>query len=449
MDPKLIDAMFVEETSKFTRIAWVDYAGILRTKVVSDEYLDSYPKLAMAGMTLCLNGCFPSEASSTATGEVSLLPPQSTTTSIDKVQIPWCPNHSFTFAEMYTTNGKPWIHCPLNMLRKSIRLLDKYNLKLQAGYELEFALLKYNKEKGTWESWPNVGCMAYASHEMFDIASAVLDDICNTLQKMDITVYMLHAESGIGQFEIVLHHEYVITAVKNAIIAKEVIRTISRKHDLKATFSPKWDNNVIGNGGHVHLSLDNHFNEDNGNIEHEDDLLKDTSLQGIDEIGQSFIAGIVNGLDWIMFTLNSSPLSYERTKPGRWAGSYKTYGINNKETPVRIAEDRSNFEIKVGDGISNPYIGMAAIITAGVIGIEENMQIGRPCQVDPVTLGGMFQRLPEEIYGAMEKFRVACLGSERLKYVFPQHVVQDFIAVREIEARIPVEDLKEVLIKLF
>lgn len=411
---------------EFTRFIWVDYAGLVRTKVFPRNSLDTDPKVTKVSMSLTLDGGYPSTCTEISTGEVGLLSPNDDVPLpiARQYTIPWNPRHFYVFASMHQSNGEPWMHCARGTLQRAIDQLSAHSLKAQAGYELEFALLD---PKNDYQPWPFADDMLYCSAQAYDIAAPVLDDIYDTLYAMGISVRMLHVENGPGQFEVVLQHTDVMQAVEHSVLAKEAVRAVARKHGKHATFAPVYGS-AMGSGGHVHVSLCNHFSTSDRVV------LNGTVVSGIDGTAQSFIQGIVDGLQWIMFTLNASPVSYRRVKPGHWTGAYQAWGVNNKETPLRLAGDGSNVEVKVGDGISNPFLGLAAILTAGALGVKQKMALSPPCQVDPGAAYGIeYKRLPNCLNDAISQFERMVKLDKDVANVFPTAVAHDFVVVRSQE----------------
>lgn len=427
---------------EFSRLIWVDYCGLVRTKVYPRNSLDTDPKVTKVGMSQTLDGDYPSTCTENSTGEVGLLSPNDNVPLpiIRQYTIPWNPRHFFIFASMHHLNGELWMHCPRGILQRAIDLLSTHSLKAQAGYELEFALLD---PKNNYQPWPFADDMLYCSAQAYDIAAPVLDDIHDTLHAMGIYVRMLHAENGPGQFEVVLQHTDVMQAVEHSVLAKEAVRAVARKHGKHATFAPVYGS-AMGSGGHVHVSLCDHFST-------EDRIaMNGTLVSGIDGTAQSFIQGIVDGLQWIMFPLNASPMSYRRVKPAHWVGAYQAWGVNNKEAPVRLADDGSNVEVKVGDGISNPFLGLAAILTAGALGVKNKVPLSAPCQVDPgADFGIKYKRLPVCLKDAISQFERTVKLDKDVANVFPPAVAHDFVAVRSQELNKPEEVLLERIKRLF
>lgn len=421
---------------QFTRVVWIDYTGLVRTKVVPTKNLRKNVRVTRSSMVLSITGSLTPGSTGTPVGEVLMLSPKNAYESIERLpfrhlRLPWHPSHFFTFADMHDQDGNAWKFCPRRILRKAIGLLEERQLCARAGFELEFALMKNKQGSDGCDFVGGQGTIVYASFQSLDIVSNVLDDMVSTLSEMGIEVCMMHGENGIGQFEIVLDHYDIMTAVENVIIGREVVRAIARKHGFKATFVPIYGG-LAGNGGHVHLSLEGHFGTDDimeKAIDNEDFKI------GVDVVGQQFMAGILNSLDWLMFPCNSSVLSYRRIMPGAWSSAFAIWGFNNKEAAVRLVQDRSNFEIKIGDGISNSFLAMAAIITAGVIGIDEKLSLPPPCQIDPMKADDPndYKRLPQTVESAMKSFADKAGKHATVAKVFPKEVVQDWVAARKAE----------------
>lgn len=405
----------------------MDYSGVLHSKVVPTSRLHKNARITRCGMTLTIRGGLPEAASEGTSGELKLIPPHLCASHFSlnskHTPVPWHPSHSFLFAQLYDELDHPFAHDCTFILRNTVIQLAELNLFAKLGFELEFALLHpstnapYHSPEGT---------MQFASEMEFDAAATILDEIVSALAQMDISVTLVHAEAGPGQYEIVLAESDVERAVQNLVLARQTVRVLARRNGLQATFSPTWVNG-IGNGGHVHISLDRHFGTPDrceGFLPSGDDYV------GVDETGRQFMAGVLDALPWLMFPLNNHVTSYKRVVPGAWVGAYQTWGINNKETPVRLVEDRTNFEVKVGDGISNPFLAVAAILTAGFIGVRKSLVLAPPCQVDPHLhkKAGTYALLPTSLKQSMEIFKIACKDAV-LSTTFPDCVVQDWTAV--------------------
>lgn len=301
-------------------------------------------------------------------------------------------------------------------------MLKEKGLNVKAGFELEFGLFTVEADGRTLKPFGRGG--NYALFEQMDVAANFLDDVIVCLEQMKIVVRMVHAEHVPGQFEVVLGHKDILESVQDLVLARLAVKAIARKHNLVASFVPNYGDGCGGSGAHVHLSLDGHFGTD--------DRVHDVWV-GASETAQMFMAGIVHALPWLTFLTNASCLSYLRLRPRHWVGAYQMWGVNNREAPVRLAEDRTNVEIKILDGVSNVDMALAGILVAGLKGIEEGRMLPVPCQQDPFLMDEKERpvRLPDSLEKSMEEFRKAH-KEERLD-VFKDDMVHDLICVKKAE----------------
>lgn len=341
-----------------------------------------------------------------------------------RLELPWHPNHKVAVAKMVHSNGEPWVHCPKSALMRAVALLKERDLNVRAGFELEFALFTVDPTDG--KSLRHFGRSAsFASHDQFDMAASFLDDVIMCLEQMKISVQLVHAEAGPGHFEVVLEHKDVLDAVHDLIIARIAVKAIARKHGLVASFVPSFAEGVAGSGSHVHLSLEDHF-------ETADELYG--IKIGVSKTGQQFMAGILRDLPWLVFLTNSSPLSYARLQPHCWVGAYQVWGDNNKEVPLRLAEDRSNFELKLLDGTSNVDLALAGVLLAGLKGIEESAELPEPCQVDPglIIEDERPALLPNSLEVSLKEFKKA-FEAGRVKKVIMNEMAGDLMIMKRSE----------------
>ncbi|KAL8154344.1 hypothetical protein V2J09_012104 [Rumex salicifolius] len=407
-----------QENVTLVRMIWVDASGQCRCRVVpSKRFHDVVKKngvgltFACMGMTSFTDGPAP-ETMLTGVGEIRLIPDLSTMS-----RIPWSDQEEMVLADMYIKPGQSWEYCPREALRRVSEILkEEYDLKLycphnnsiitacqemNAGFENEFYLLKGSTRDGK-EEWVPFDSTPYCSTASFDAASPILREVLASLQSLNVHVEQLHAEAGKGQFELSLGHTVCTRAADNLIFTHETIKAIARKHGLLATFMPKYALDDIGSGSHVHLSLwsegVNVFLGSKGNSKH-----------GMSKIGQEFMAGVLHHLPAIMAFTAPHPNSYDRIQPDTWSGAYQCWGEENREAPIRTAcppgipdGKVSNFEIKSFDGCANPYLGLAAIIAAGIDGLRKQLPLPKPVGVNPSDISSKLKRLPVSLSEALE-----------------------------------------------
>jgi glutamine synthetase len=385
------------------RIIWVDTSGQHRCRAVPKKRYHDTVKRNGVGLTQACMGMpsytdGPADGSNlTGVGEIRLIPDLST-----QCKIPWLRQEEMVLSDMHIKLGEAWEYCPREtLLRVSNILKDEFDLVVNAGFENEFYLLKSVMREGT-EEWVPFDQTSYCSIAAFDSASPILHEVISGLQSLNIPVEQLHAESGKGQFEIALGYTNCSTAADRLIFAREVIRSVVRKHGLLATLIPKYALDDIGSGCHVHISLSkNGENVFMGSGE--------SSRYGISKIGEKFMAGVLRHLPSILAFTAPVPNSYDRIKPNTWSGAYQCWGKENREAPLRTASPPgvaegifSNFEIKSFDGCANPYLGLASIISAGIDGLRKNLSLPEPIDENPHDVSAQLQRLPVSLAESVE-----------------------------------------------
>jgi len=223
-----------------------------------------------------------------------------------------------------------------------------------------------------------------------------------------------------------------LVAADKRVMVLEAIRGVVYGMGLQTTMAPKPYLDASGNGHHLHVSL------------YQDDVpvLFDAS-GALSGPGSGFVAGILEHLPAVMAFTAPSPNSYQRLAPGMWSSAYGAYGLDNREAAVRLASPvagresaTANVEIKPVDATSNPYLALAAVLAAGLDGIERGLDPGEPTLVDPATLDdeerearGIFPlpASPDEALDALERDGV-------LREALGEPLVRTHVAVARAQA---------------
>lgn len=190
----------------------------------------------------------------------------------------------------------------------------------------------------------------------------LVEDVARSLLAAGIEIEQFHAEAAPGQWEFVLPPNHPVEAVDTLIKARTIISLVAEKHNHRATLYPRPSEMHAGSGAHVHVSIN-----------------KKSALQN--DSYESFFAGIMKHLPAILAFTLAQPESYRRVMSGIWSGGeYAAWGWENKETALRRVEN-NRFEIKLMDGLSNPYLALSAMFAAGIDGLRNGLPlVGGPCR---------------------------------------------------------------------
>lgn len=231
---------------------------------------------------------------------------------------------------------------------------------------------------------PAISGPAYGMARLLE-SGDYLRDVLAALLAQDVEVVQVHPEYAPGQLELSVAATDPVGAADTYVLVRETIRAVSRQHGLRVSFSPKVTAEGVGNGGHVHLSVA----RDGQNL-----FAGGSGRFGMTETAASFTAGILGRLPALLVVGAPSVASYLRLIPQHWAGAYAAWGLENRETALRLVTGPSgsqaqaaNIEIKCFDQTANPYLSIAGLLFAGLAGISENATLPEPIDVDPATLG--------------------------------------------------------------
>ncbi|CAM5621020.1 type I glutamate--ammonia ligase [Niallia circulans] len=330
--------------------------------------------------------------------------------------------------DIYNPDGTPFGGDPRNNLKRVLKEMEDLGFTdFNLGPEPEFFLFKLD-EKGA----PSLELNDNGGY--FDLAPTDLGENCRRdivleLEEMGFEIEASHHEVAPGQHEIDFKYADAITACDQIQTFKLVVKTIARKHGLHATFMPKPLFGVNGSGMHCNLSLfkngENVFYDSKGELE-----LSETALQ--------FIAGI--GKHATSFTAITNPTvnSYKRLVPGYEAPCYVAWSARNRSPLMRIPASRglsTRVEVRSVDPAANPYLAMAALLKAGLDGIENQMT--PPAPVDRnIYIMSKEERiaegivdLPSTLAQALDELK----QNETMIDALGEHIFDHFVEAKEIE----------------
>jgi glutamine synthetase len=358
----------------WVRFVFVDHAGIPKTKAV---HRDGFEKRARAGVGLAKgvlaldpSGMLHPESGLSPVGECRLVPDLSTLTPL-----PFARGQAMVACDMTEPDAAtPWDGCPRGALRRVLGRLADRGYGSVASYEAEFYVWG---PEGPLDRTPYAGSFALTA------AAEFVAELAGTLEEMGIRPEQCHAEVGHGNLELSVGEAEALAAADRRVQVLEAIRGVAHRLGLETTMAPKPYLDAAGNGHHLHVSL----------YEGEAQALFDAS-GALSDAGSRFIAGLLEHMPAVMAFTAASPNSYQRLAPGMWASAYACYGPDNREAAVRLASPvagaesaTANVEIKPVDVSANPYLALAAVLAAGMDGMERSLDPGEPTTVDPASLG--------------------------------------------------------------
>jgi glutamine synthetase len=411
----------------WVRFVFVDHAGIPKTKAV---YRDSFERRAGAGVGLAKgvlaldpSGALHPASGLSPVGEVRLVPDLSTLTPL-----PFARSQAMVSCDMTEPDARtPWDGCPRSALRRVLGRLAERGYRAIASFEAEFYVWGPD---GPLDRTPYAGSFALTA------AADFVAELAQMLEEMGIRPEQCHAEVGHGNLELSVGEAEALAAADRRVQVLETIRGVAHRMGLETTMAPKPYLDQAGNGHHLHVSV--------YSLEDDAPALFDAS-GALSGAGSGFVAGLLEHLPAVMAFSAPSPNSYQRLAPGMWSSAFATYGPDNREAAVRLASPvagaesaTANVELKPVDVTANPYLALAAVLAAGMDGMERGLNPGEPTTVDPVTLSEE-ERVERGIHplpGSLDESLDALEKDDVLIEALGEPLVRTHVAVARAQAEI-------------
>lgn len=427
------------------RIAASDLNGQMRGKRLPASDFDKLGKggarMPLSALNLDIQGADIEDSPlvfETGDADGALLP-----TGRGPLPMPWLERQSALVPMwLYHDDGTPFAGDPRHALDA---VLDRYRARgwdVQCATEMEFYLVDdsgdamepaHNPVTGR----PMTGDATLGLYEL-DAFDAFFSDLYDGCAAMDIPAQAAISEAGHGQFEINLLHRDALSAADDAYFFKALTKGIARKHGMAATFMAKPFADDAGNGMHVHFSV----------VDAEGNNVFDNGGPEGTDILRHAVGGCLAAMPPSTLVFVPHGVSYDRMVPGAHAPTGAGWAYENRTAAIRIpggSHKARRIEHRVACGDINPYLTIAAILGAAMVGIEDQMDPG-----DPLTGNAYEQDLPQiaaDWESAIRQFET----SDMIRRIFPDLLIENMCNTKrqEIErlSQVPHEDLWKIYIE--
>lgn len=367
------------------QIAWADNNGIPRSRIVP---VGGLADAAVRGVGVTtLFAVFDSHDAityghpglATPSGDVRLVP------VIERLRrlagqpaLAWAPGWQIT------ADGSPWPYCQRAVLERAVAEAAALGYELRAGYELEFTVAPAGSEDAV--TTPGHRGPAYSPHALIGL-DGFITTLLHDFEANGLGLNQLHAEYGPAQLELSLTATDPMSAADDQLLARQTIHAAAHAHGLRVSFAPIVSPEAVGNGWHLHTSLWRKGKNVLGAGQRE---AAGMPVPGTE--GAGYVAGLLRDLPALTAVTAPSVPSTMRLRPGYFASAYGFWGVENREAPLRyvpatelLGEDHANVELKPSDASANPYLALAAVLTAGLAGVTDDVPLPAPIGEDPGT----------------------------------------------------------------
>ena len=343
--------------------------------------------------------------------------------------VPWDNNVPFFLGEFVNADGSPYAVCPRQTLKRVLKRAEKLGLQVMTGMEFEW--FNFAETPQSWAAKKGVGpepitpgMFGYSLLRMADrrgFFNALMDDMA----AFGVPIEGLHTETGPGVYEVAIAFSTALEQADRAILFKTGAREIGKQHGVMPSFMAKWNAALPGCSGHIHQSLSDGKNN----------LFFDAkSPRKMSPLFESYLAGQVACLMEFAPMFWPTINSYKRLVDGFWAPVKPTWGLDNRTASFRViagSAKATRLETRCPGADVNPYLAMAAVIAAGLHGVEKGLKLTAPPITGTNQGAEHIPRAPRSLIESTRVFQQSEIARDFLGDTFVDH----FAATREWEHR--------------
>jgi glutamine synthetase len=335
-------------------------------------------------------------------------------------RIPWLDGTALCLVDLKWHDGSDVVASPRQVLRRQLARLADRGWVANAGSELEFIVFEDAYEQA-WDK----GYVGLTPANRYNVDYSILGTtrveplirrIRNAMAGAGMRVEDSKGECNNGQHEINFHYADALTTADRHVVFKNGAKEIAAQEGMSITFMAKYDARE-GNSCHLHLSLADARSGDNVFVED-------------DALFRSFLAGGMAGLRELTLLLAPNINSYKRFAAGSFAPTAVAWGNDNRTCAFRVVGHGpgKRFECRLPGGDVNPYLALAALIAAGLHGVEQRLELPPACEGSAYA-DETVEHVPTTLREARELFA----GSEIARAALGEEVVAHYVNMADVE----------------
>jgi glutamine synthetase len=289
-------------------------------------------------------------------------------------RIPWQPGSALVLADVLRMDRSPVVESPRQILRHQLERLEERGWIAFVGTELEFILFD-----DTYEEAFNRGYTGLTPSNQYNVDYSILGTsrvepllraIRLGMRDAGMQVESAKGECNFGQHEIAFKYTDALTTCDNHVIYKTGAKEIAAQHGSSLTFMAKYDQRE-GNSCHIHLSLRTPEGKP---------VFAGEGPHGTSPLFDQFVAGQLAGLRELSYFFAPNINSYKRYQPDTFAPTAVMWGLDNRTCAIRTVGhgESLRFENRLPGGDVNPYLAVAAMIAAGLHGVDNGLDAVPP-----------------------------------------------------------------------
>jgi glutamine synthetase len=319
-------------------------------------------------------------------------------------------------------------HSPRSLLKKQVARLESMGMKAFMATELEFFLFDQSYDSARADNYRNLQLVSGYSEDYHIFQTTKEEDVMRAIRKglqaAGIPVENTKGEASAGQVELNVRYADALTMADRHAIIKNACKEIAWSKGKAVTFLAKWNYNAAGSSSHIHQSL--------WSADGKTPLFFDKDGEyGMSATMKHYIAGLLTHASEMTYFLAPYINSYKRFMAGTFAPTKAIWSKDNRTAGYRLCgEDTKGIRIecRVGGSDINPHLAMAALIAAGIDGIERKLEL-EPAFVGDAYGAREVREIPNTLRGATAQLK----GSAMLRAAFGDDVIDHYVRAAEWE----------------
>ena len=337
-------------------------------------------------------------------------------------RIPWLEGTALVLADVAWEDGQPVGPSPRQVLKRQLDRLAERGWTAMVGTELEFIVFADTYEEAQAKGYRDLRPANLYNADYSILATSrvepLLRRIRNSMAGAGMVVESAKGECNLGQHEIAFRYDEALVTCDNHVLYKNGAKEIAAQEQMAITFMAKL-NQLEGSSCHIHLSLRDAAGEP----------VMAGDRDGMSELMETFLAGQLAAMRELSLFLAPNINSYKRYQPETFAPTAVRWGRDNRTCALRVVGhgESLRMEHRVPGADVNPYLAAAALVAAGMHGIEASLPLEPPCTSNAYAEDGA--RVPTTLRDALELWQDSTVAND----AFGKEVVDHYATMAKVE----------------
>jgi len=337
-------------------------------------------------------------------------------------RIPWLEGTALVLADVAWEDGQPVGPSPRQVLKRQLDRLAERGWTAMVGTELEFIVFADTYEEAQAKGYRDLRPANLYNADYSILATSriepLLRRIRNSMAGAGMVVESAKGECNLGQHEIAFRYDEALVTCDNHVLYKNGAKEIAAQEQMAITFMAKL-NQLEGSSCHIHLSLRDAAGAP----------IMAGASDGMSELMEHFLAGQLAAMRELSLFLAPNINSYKRYQPETFAPTAVRWGRDNRTCALRVVghSESLRMEHRVPGADVNPYLAVAALVAAGLHGIEAALPLEPPCTSNAYAEDG--SRVPTTLRDALELWEDSTVAND----AFGKDVVDHYATMARVE----------------